>query len=201
MLQHPIVLQSFSIIDQEVSEHKLSPREYEIARRVIHTTADFDYLNLIDFSPTSIESGIKAIQQGLPIVSDVNLVNQGICNLVKKTFNNPLIVALDKAAEATEEKTRSEIGMELICQEHPQAIYLIGNAPTALLALSKQISHSLIQPSLVIGTPVGFVSVIESKEDLNRLDVPQITTRGRKGGSTVAAAIFNALLILAWENR
>ncbi len=199
-LEHPIVSQSFAIIDQEIREHTLDPWQYQIARRVIHTTADFEYLDLLHFSPGAINKGIAALHSGVPIVTDVNLVKQGIVNLVKKTFNNPLIVALESAQIAENGKTRSEIGMEICSAEYPDAIYLIGNAPTALMALCHNVIHSKVSPSLVIGAPVGFVSVVEAKKTLSELDLPQILVQGRKGGSTVAAAIFNALLLLAWKN-
>jgi precorrin-8X/cobalt-precorrin-8 methylmutase len=200
-LNHPIVEQSFAIIDREVGEHHLSPQEYALARRVIHATADFEYLNLLRFSPGAIAVGIQNLQQGRPIVTDVTMVKQGIASLVSKTFNNPIISAIEQAEIAEAGKTRTETGMLRCWAKYPQAIYLIGNAPTALLALCKQLAHSTstIQPALVIGVPVGFVSVMESKAALQKLDVPYITIEGRKGGSPAAASILNALLVLATE--
>jgi precorrin-8X/cobalt-precorrin-8 methylmutase len=199
-LNHPIVEQSFKIIDREVGEHNLSPQEYAIARRVIHATADFEYLQLLRFSPQAINSGIAAIQQKIPIVTDVTMVKQGISNLVAKTFNNLIIAAVEQTQVATPGKTRTETGLLKCWEQYPQAIYVIGNAPTALLALCQQLRNSTIIPGLVIGVPVGFVSVIESKQALAQLNVPQILIAGRKGGSPAAAAILNALLILATEN-
>jgi precorrin-8X/cobalt-precorrin-8 methylmutase len=198
-LNHPIVEQSFAIIDREVGEHHLSPPEYALARRVIHATADFEYLNLLRFSPGAIASGIQNLQQGRPIITDVTMVKQGIASLVSKTFNNPIISAIEQAEIAESGKTRTETGMLRCWGKYPQAIYLIGNAPTALLALCEQLAHSTIQPALVIGVPVGFVSVMESKAALRKLDVPYITIEGRKGGSPAAASILNALLVLATE--
>lgn len=198
-LNHPIVEESFAIIDREVGEHSLNPLQYAIARRVIHATADFDYLNLLRFSPEAINLGIKNLRQRVPIVTDVTMVKQGIHNLVAKTFNNPIITAIEQADVADPGKTRTETGLLRCWSQYPQAIYVIGNAPTALLALCNQLSHSIIKPGLVIGVPVGFVSVIESKQALANLDVPQITVEGRKGGSPAAASILNALLILATE--
>lgn len=198
-LNHPIVEQSFAIIDREVGKHNLSPQEYAIARRVIHATADFEYLNLLRFSTQAINSGINGIQQGLPIVTDVNMVKQGICNLVAKTFNNPVIAAIEQAQIAEPGKTRTETGLIRCWEKYPQAIYLIGNAPTALLALCQQVSNSPTIPGLIIGVPVGFVSVTEAKQTLAKLNVPQIRVEGRKGGSPVAASILNALIILATQ--
>ena len=194
-LNHPIVEQSFTIIDREVGEHHLNSSEYAIARRVIHATADFEYLNLLQFSPNAIEAGIDYLKQGLPIVTDVNMVKQGIAGLVGKTFDNPIISAIDQAQTAEPGKTRTETGMLRCYEKYPQALYLIGNAPTALLALCELADRR--KPALVIGVPVGFVAVIESKNALLELNAPYITIEGRKGGSPAAAAILNSLLILA----
>jgi precorrin-8X/cobalt-precorrin-8 methylmutase len=198
-LIHPIVEQSFAIIDREVGEHSLAPQEYAVARRVIHATADFEYLKLLRFSPDAIDSGIAAIKQGVPIVTDVTMVKQGIRNLVAKTFNNPVIAAVEQAEVAAPGKTRTETGLLRCWEKYPHAIYVIGNAPTALLTLCQQLSDSQTLPGLIIGVPVGFVSVIESKQALAKFDVPQILIEGRKGGSPAAASILNALLILAFE--
>lgn len=197
-LNHLIVEQSFAIIDQEVGQHHLNPAEYAIARRVIHATADFEFLNLIKFSPEAINSGIRAIRAGVPIITDVTMVKQGIRNLVAKTFNNQAIAAIDWAENAEPGKTRTETGLLRCWAQYPEAIYAIGNAPTALLALCQQIADAKIMPALVIGAPVGFVSVIESKQALTQLkNVPQIVISGRKGGSPAAASIVNALLLLS----
>ncbi|ELS02891.1 precorrin isomerase [Xenococcus sp. PCC 7305] len=198
-LNHPILTKSFALIDAEVGEHGLSAAEYAIARRIIHSTADFDYLNLLQCSPNAIASGIKALQAGAPIVTDVTMVQQGIATLVGKTFQNPIIAAISKAPVADPGKTRTETGLLKCWAEYPEAIYVIGNAPTALLALCDRMNNSAQIPALVIGVPVGFVSVVESKQALTKVNVPQILVKGRKGGSPVAAAIINALLILAQE--
>ena len=199
-LNHPIVEQSFAIIDQEIGEHHLNPAEYAIARRVIHATADFDFACLLQFSPHAIDSGIKALHQGSPIITDVTMAKQGIATLVGKTFHNPLITAVEQAPVALPGKTRTETGILQCYRKYPDAIYVIGNAPTALLALCDRVRHSAIKPALIVGAPVGFVKVVESKQVLASTKVPQIRVTGRKGGSPVAAAILNALLILAWDN-
>ncbi len=200
-LNHPIVEESFRIIDQEIGQHHLSFLEYQIVRRVIHSTADFEFINLLQFSPNSIEIGINALQNKTPIITDVTMVKQGILNLVTKTFHNPIITAIEKASHALPGKTRTETGLLKCYQQYPQGIYVIGNAPTALLALCQQVKEKKLKPSVIIGVPVGFVSVLEAKETLTAVDIPQIIVKGRKGGSSVAAAIINALLILAWENK
>ncbi len=196
-LNHPILEKSFALIDAEVGEHNLSAVEYAITRRMIHATADFDYLNLLQCSPNAIALGIKALQEGVPIVTDVTMVQQGMATLVSKTFQNPIIAAVTQAPVAAPGKTRTETGLLKCWSQYPEAIYVIGNAPTALLALCDRIEHSEKIPALVIGVPVGFVSVLESKQALTQVNVPQILVKGRKGGSPVAAAIVNALLILA----
>ena len=200
-LNHPIVEQSFAIIDQEIGQHNLSALEYIIARRVIRSTADFEFIKLLRFSPKSITIGIKALQENTPIITDVTMVKQGIMNLVSKTFNNPIITAVEKVQHPLPGKTRTETGLLSCYQQYPHGIYVIGNAPTALLALCQQIKERKVKPSLIIGVPVGFVSVLESKAMLAKINVPQIRVEGRKGGSSVAAAIINALLILAWKNK
>ncbi len=196
---HPILAQSFTIIDREMGIHPFSPQEYEILRRIIHSTADFEFQHLIRFSPHVIEAAITALRQGVPIITDVTMVKQGVVSLVQQTFNNPLICALEQASTALPGKTRTETGLLQCLKQFPTGIYVIGNAPTALLALCELIKFTSLQPALVIGVPVGFVSVVEAKAALAQLAVPQIRTEGRKGGSAVAAAILNALLVLACE--
>lgn len=195
--EHPIALESFATIDREIGPHTLNAQEYAIARRVIHTTADFDFKDLLSFSPTAIQSGINALRQQYPIITDVSMVHMGIRNLVAQTFKNPLFVAVEAAPQAEPGKTRTETGMLQLARQFPNAIFAIGNAPTALLALCEEIEQGRVQPALVIGAPVGFVSVVESKSRLAQLAVPQIIVKGRKGGSPVAAAIINALIHLA----
>jgi precorrin-8X/cobalt-precorrin-8 methylmutase len=201
LLIHPILEQSFAVIDREIGNHDLAPQEYQIVRRVIHSTADFEFKHLIRFSPGAIEGAIAALQQQVPIVTDVTMVKQGITSLVAQTFQNPVISAVEQADVALPGKTRTETGMLQCLQQYPEAIYVIGNAPTALLALCQfhpPKSFPNFQPALVIGAPVGFISVLESKAALANTSYPQIRVEGRKGGSAVAAAILNALLVLAY---
>ena len=200
---HPIMEQSFAVIDREIGKHNFNPAEYAIVRRIIHSTADFEFAQLIRFSEgakDAIASAIKAIPQQTPIITDVGMVKQGIAGMVAKTFGNPLIAAVEQVSEALPGKTRTETGFLRCFEQYPDAIYAIGNAPTALLALCTQLEAASIPPALVIGVPVGFISVIESKEALAQTSVPQIRVEGRKGGSPVASAILNALMVLAWEN-
>jgi len=200
-LNHPILEQSFAIINQEIGEHTFTADEYAIVRRVIHSTADFEFAKLIDFSPEAITSGITAIQNKIPIITDVGMVKQGITGMVSKTFGNPVMAAVEQASVALPGKTRTETGLLSCYRQFPEAIYVFGNAPTALLALCAELQQASVKPALVIiGAPVGFISVVEAKETLAKTPVPQIRINGRKGGSPVAAAILNALIVLGWEN-
>lgn len=194
---HPIMVQSFAAIDREIGTHNFTTFEYAIIRRVIHSTADFDFKKLIYFSPEAISSGITALRRGVPIITDVSMVKQGIVNLVAQTFNNPIISAVEQASVALPGKTRTETGLIECWRQFPEAIYAIGNAPTALLALCNELKSTSINPALVIGAPVGFISVVESKAALANTAVNQIRVEGRKGGSPVAAAIVNALITIA----
>lgn len=196
---HPIMQQSFAVIDREIGEHHFSPAEYAIVRRVIHSTADFEFKQLIQFSSGAITAGITALHRRLPIVTDVGMVKQGVAGLIAQTFENPLISAVERVSVALPGKTRTETGLIECVQEFPEAIFVIGNAPTALLALCNELSTTAVFPALVIGAPVGFISVLESKAALAQTPVNQIRVEGRKGGSPVAAAILNALTVLAWE--
>ncbi|PSF35432.1 cobalt-precorrin-8X methylmutase [Aphanothece hegewaldii CCALA 016] len=196
-LNHPILEQSFAIIDQEIGEHSFNALEYAIVRRIIHATADFEYTNLLIFSSDAIEKGIESLRNRCPIITDVSMVKQGIKTLVSKTFQNPIITAVEQVTIPEPNKTLTETGILKCFERYPEAIYVIGNAPTALLALCQEIEKTQIKPSLVIGVPVGFVSVVESKQALAQINIPQISVKGRKGGSPVASAIINAILILA----
>ena len=196
-LSNPIIEKSFAIIDEIVGSHNLNTAQYHIARRIIHTTADFEYLNLLQCSPNVIDIAIKSLMAKTTIITDVSMVKEGIRNMVAKTYDNEIVVAVKQAEKADGDKTRTETGLLKCCPQHPHGIYVIGNAPTALIALCDQIKAQKIKPALVIGVPVGFVSVLEAKSYLSELDIPQIQIQGNKGGSTVAAAIVNALLVQA----
>lgn len=199
-LDHPITRQSFAIIDRELGPHSFTPDAYRVVRRVIHATADFEFARLLCISPTAIASGTAALQAGAPIVVDVGMVHQGIRRRVQQTFDNPIHVAVTQVEQANPGQTLTETGLLHCWQRYPQAIYIIGNAPTALLALCRCLEQNpSVQPALVVGVPVGFVAVEEAKAALAALAVPQILVEGRKGGSATAAAITNALLGIAWR--
>ena len=195
---HPITAKSFAIIDREIGPHNWPPEEYAIIRRAIHSTADFELLNLFEFSKGAVAAGIAALKQQQPVIVDVRMVQMGITGVLNSIGHSSIACALDYVPEdfipAT---TRTAAGMLTLTQHYSTGIFVVGNAPTALLALVDQIRKGLVKPALVIGVPVGFVAVEEAKQALAKVNVPQIQVRGRKGGSPVAAAIVNALAYLS----
>ncbi|NJN21018.1 MAG: cobalt-precorrin-8X methylmutase [Leptolyngbya sp. RL_3_1] len=198
---HPILQESFAIIDREIGAHDLPEAEYAVLRRIIHSTADFELQRWLRFSPGAIEGAIAALTARVPIITDVGMVRQGCQGVVQRTFQNPLIAAVDLADTAESGRTRTETGLLRAWQQHPGGIFVIGNAPTALQALCDRAATSTSKPALVIGAPVGFVGVEAAKASLAKTTIPHIRVDGRKGGSPVAAAIINALLIWAWEQQ
>jgi precorrin-8X/cobalt-precorrin-8 methylmutase len=198
--------ESMQIIDDEVGPHQYSKLEWSIVRRVIHATADFDFTgkNKMVFHKNAVMNGINALKEGCSIIVDVNGVIGGMNKQNPKDFGNKVICNIsdpDIAEQAKKEnKTRSQMSMRVAASEMNGGIVAIGNAPTALLEVIKMISEGLTKPALVIGIPVGFVSAAESKEELQMIDVPFVTNTGRKGGSSCAASIVNALFKLSREN-
>ena len=180
------------------------PETEAVVKRVIHTTADFDYARNLRFTPGAVAAGIAALQAGTPIITDTNMARSGISQTALTRLGSTALcyMADPEVAKLAAETgtTRAVASMHRAAQEHPGAILAVGNAPTALLAIAEQIEAGL-QPALVIGVPVGFVNVVESKETLlaacEAHGVPAIVALGRKGGSTVAAAVCNALVYSA----
>ena len=195
---------SMQIIEEILGAKKqqFSSNELAIVKRVIHTTADFEYADLFNASPGAIASGLKAFKDGNQvIVADTNMIVAGVNKGLLSSYNSKvecLVAEEETRREALAAKvTRSMINIRRASEKYPGAIYAIGNAPTALYELLQLIEEGRMQPALVIGVPVGFVKAEESKEALLQSDVPHILIRGRKGGSTVAVAIINAMLKLA----
>lgn len=199
---------SMSIIAAELAERNiiLPPEHEAVVKRVIHTTADFDYAENLRFTSRAAELGQAALRRGIPIVTDTNMAKAGVSKPSLKTLGCELhcFMADPEVAMLAKEQglTRAAVSMEKAARELPGAILAVGNAPTALLRIAELIAEGL-RPALVIGVPVGFVNVEESKELLfaacEACGVPAIAAMGRKGGSNVAAAICNALLYAATE--
>ncbi|WP_339061480.1 precorrin-8X methylmutase [Tepidibacillus marianensis] len=198
-----IELKSFEMIEEEIGNHSFSDAQFPIVKRVIHTTADFELGESLQFHPEAVKAGIFAIRQGKKIVTDVEMVKSGIHQSRITHFGGQIICHIrdeDVVKKAKEQNTtRSIIAMQKATSQIEGGIFAIGNAPTALLELIRLIKLEKAKPDLIIGVPVGFVSAKESKEELQKLDVPYITNQGRKGGSPVAAAIVNALSLMAQQ--
>ena len=198
--------ESMEIIEHEVGSHPYNDMEWPIVRRVIHATADFDFAgkNKIIFHKDAITSGISALKNNCNIIVDVNGVIGGLNKQNPKDFGNNIICNISDSGLAErakqENKTRAQMSMRVAAFEMDGGIVVVGNAPTALLEVIKMIREGVTKPALVIGIPVGFVSAAESKEELQTIDVPFITNVGRKGGSSCAASIVNALFKLLREN-
>lgn len=199
---HEIENKSFEIISEIIETEYPDvqiPKEHEsIVKRVIHTSADFEYLENLKFSEDVIIHAQNALKNGAVIITDTNMTKSGI----NKTHLSKLggevhcyIADEDVALEAKQRGvTRAIVSMEKAAKLDRPLIFAIGNAPTALIALDEMIKKGSLKPELIIGVPVGFVNVVESKELIMQSDIPYIVAQGRKGGSNVAAAICNALI-------
>ena len=184
---------SFKIIDKEAGDHGFDSLKWPIVRRMIHTSADFEYIETIRFHEKAIDAGIKALKKDCAIITDTNMAKAGIRNSAQCFIKDE-----DVAKIASDNNlTRAEAAVDKACDIMEQGIYVIGNAPTALLRLIDLVKTGKATPALIIGFPVGFVNAAESKHDLIEMDFPYISNVGRKGGSNIAASIVNALIILA----
>ena len=189
---------SFEIITELLGDRKLDPENEPVIKRVIHTTADFEYADNLVFSPGAVAKGIEALRAGCHIVTDTSMAMSGINKTILGKLGGQVhcfIADPDVAEEAKARGiTRSAVSMEKAAKLDKPCIFAVGNAPTALIALHELMEAGTVKPALIIGVPVGFVNVVESKELILQDDVPFIVARGRKGGSNVAAAICNAML-------
>lgn len=201
MVTDPALIEkmSFEIIGSEI-ETVIADEHKPVIYRIIHTTADFEYARNTEIHPDAVRRGSDALKSGCRIYSDTNMILAGINKklLHKNSCEIYSYISDPSTAEEALSRgvTRSIVGMEKACRDGATKIFIIGNAPTALNVLTDNIRSGKILPELVIGVPVGFVGASESKEELRETDVPYIVTRGRKGGSTVAVAIINAILMM-----
>lgn len=206
MLPGEIERASMEMIARELAQRDISipPEQEAVVKRVIHTTADFDFAQTLRFSEHAVALGVASLKNGTNIVTDTNMARSGVSRPSLEKLGGQVFCYMADAdvaqAAKTQGTTRAAAAMEKMAREQPGAILAVGNAPTALLELAEQIEGGL-RPALVIAAPVGFVNVVESKERIWKAclahKVPIIAAMGRKGGSTVAAAICNALLYTA----
>ena len=196
---------SFAIIDREAGMHDFEPKQWQVVRRVIHATADFEFKRLMRFHPEALRAGVLALRSGCPVVVDVKMIAAGLseerltaCGCAVHSFiSDADVITRAKAANSTRavEAMRKAWRLGLLAG----AVVAVGNAPTALLEVVRLVREENARPALVVGVPVGFVSAAESKEAALSLPVPFIVARGRKGGSAIAVAILHALLALSTE--
>ena len=196
---------SFSIIDNEAGPHMFSADEWQIVRRVIHATADFEFKTLMSFHPEAIHAGVTALRRGCAIVVDVKMIIAGLNQERLDAYGCPVHCRIsDSDVIATAKANNSTRAIEAMRSHRKNgeldgAIIAIGNAPTALLEVARLVREGNVRPALIIGVPVGFVSAAESKDSVLDSQIPFIISRGRKGGSTIAVSILHALLYLSVE--
>ena len=199
---YDIESQSFRIIEAEVGNHPYNSLEWSIVRRAIHSTADFDFAGpqRLIFGPDALASAFDAIKNKCSIVTDVEMVRVALNKTLLSIFGLKTVCNISKetviSKSRTLNKTRSELAMRYSVEDMAGGIVAIGNAPTALYETIKMINEGIVNPALVIGIPVGFVSAVESKRELAITKVPFITNNGRKGGSPIASSILNAIMLL-----
>lgn len=195
-----IEARSFEMITEELGDTPLIPGTESIVKRCIHTSADFDYAKNLCFSEDVVQKALEAIQKGACIVTDTQMAKAGINKKALARYGGEVYCFMadeDVAARAAEKgTTRAAVSMEKAAQLDRPLIFAIGNAPTALVRLYELIEAGQLKPELIIGVPVGFVNVVQSKELIMQAEIPYIVARGRKGGSNIAACICNALLYM-----
>ena len=202
---HEIEKRSFEIITEELNGRTFPEDQELVVKRCIHTSADFDYADNLCFSDHAVQKGIEAIRAGACIVTDTQMARSGINKKVLASHGGEAHCFMsdeDVAARAKETgSTRAAACMEKAAELDKKLIIAVGNAPTALVRLYELIGEGKIKPALIIGVPVGFVNVVQSKELIMQTDIPYIVARGRKGGSNIAACICNALLYMLDQDR
>lgn len=203
-----IEARSFAIIDEEMGEPKpFAGLEWEVVRRVIHATADFEYADLLRFTPGAVRAGVDALKQGALVITDTEMARSAIParRMLPLGCETLCLMNDPRVAEQAREKgtTRATAAVQALGKEIAGSIMVIGNAPTALITLLDELDKGKCPaPVLIVGMPVGFVNAAESKELLRqRTDLPHITVLGRKGGTPAAAATVNALAEAALRER
>ena len=198
---------SFAIIDAEAGPHELGADEWQVVRRVIHASADFEFKSLMRFHADAINAGISALRGGCTVIVDVKMITAGLNHDRLGAYGCSVVSYIsDEDVIATAKANNSTRAIEAMrkahrCGQLDGAVVAIGNAPTALFETVRLVREEGAKPALIIGVPVGFVSAAESKEATLALPTPHIVARGRKGGSPIAVAIIHALLLLSAEAR
>jgi precorrin-8X/cobalt-precorrin-8 methylmutase len=180
-------------------DHDFSPAEYEVIRRVIYATGDFDYGSCLYFSPQALAAGAAALAARTTIVVDVPMVQVGITPILQGCFANPVYCSMEALTRPQRGKSQTAWGMETLAQRYPEAIFVVGTAEPALADLVDLIEQGEIQPALVVATPAAFLDGDDLKGRLRLTSVAQVTVDGSKGGATVATAIMEGLIDLAWQ--
>lgn len=189
---------SYEIITEELGNTVLEKENEAVIKRVIHSSADFEYAYMLKFSEHAVAKAKKALKEGACIVTDSSMIKAGIQKKLLEQYGNEVycFLADEEVAAAAQINgiTRAESAIDKAVHLDKNIIFAIGNEPMALARIHKWVKEGKIKPELIIGVPVGFVNVMEAKDMIMQSEVPYIISKGRKGGSTVAAAICNALL-------
>ncbi|MBC7324562.1 MAG: precorrin-8X methylmutase [Moorella sp. (in: Bacteria)] len=206
-IHDPRAIEAYSreIIAAQLGDLGLAPGERAIVTRIIHATGDLEYAGLVVIHPRLVQAAVTSLRQGGDIITDIEMVRQGISSSLLARGGGRLLCAIREkkviSAAASRGVTRAMVAMEYLAPQMTGAVVAIGNAPTALFRLLELMAAGQAAPAAVIGTPVGFVGAAEAKAALETAGVPFVTVRGTRGGSTVAVAAVNALLHLAWDGE
>lgn len=191
--------QSLRVIDRQMGDHMFTPSEYELVRRVIYATADFEFASLIRFSEHALTSGAAALAARTTIIVDTPMVQVGIAPSIQNTFANPVYCSMDALTRPQKDKSIPAWGIETLAKRYPEGIFLIGESQTALESLVDLIDANHIRPALIIATPAVFLDVDVLKNRLQESMTPHIRIEGQKGNSVLAVAIMSGLIDLAWQ--
>jgi precorrin-8X/cobalt-precorrin-8 methylmutase len=205
-----IETRSFEIIDQEAQSDRFSSEQWEVVRRMLHTTADFSLMDMVSFSDDAMDAAVAALGSGSPIFTDSNMIRTGLSQArlrqVCPDYQPDRVVCYVADPEVAEQAKREGLPRSLFAVRKAKpmlhgGIALFGNAPVALMELNRMIVEDGIKPALVVAMPVGFVHVTESKDELMTLNVPYVAVTGRRGGSPLAVSVVHALCTVAMERR
>lgn len=191
---------SLAIIDRQIGEigENVTPAQYEIIRQVVYCTADLEYQSLVKFSPGALAKGAAALTAVTPIIVDVPEIQVSIVPKLQKTFINPVYCCTTISSNVAKDGSKASKGLEILGRRYPQAIFIIGQDQAALLTMIDLLKNKVIEPSLAIATPPMFIE-LETKQKLKNFDLPYIYINDQKGGTNIAATIFNSLIRLAWK--